>query len=697
MLALLLWSWGLFDIWELASWRWRVELLARPVASTDKIKLILLDQNSLAWGERENGWSWPWPREVYGSIIDFCARNGAKVIIFDLLFGEPSFYGVEDDRALSDAIDRSPTFVAPLHLGKESGKSANWPHNVDDSLAVPIGHLEEWMSRGSREGLVMNKASFPTGDLMTRSLVLGGVTQEPDIDGIFRRCRLFHIFDDRAVPSLSLAAYLAAIPNARTTMAIRDGCLSVSDRCVPIDDTGKTVVRFRGPVATYETFSAAAVIQSELRIRAGEQPVINRKDVFRDCYVLFGTSAAGLLDLRPTPISRIYPGVELHATILDNLLSGDFIADLSPWVSVLTALALTLVSSALITLWRKVWQSVLICGALLPVPVLVGILAYRMNAWWPVVVHEVGMVLSMTGAVFLNYRHEGRQKAFIKKAFRHYLSPTVIEKLIEDPSRLDLGGERRELSMLFSDLRGFTSIAERLDPQSLTGLLNDYLTRMTDIVFEEGGTLDKYAGDSFIAFWNAPLDQPDHAVRACRAAIRCQMRLEDLRLEYERSTGTSLLARTGINTGPVVVGNMGSRERFDYTMLGDAANLASRLEKANKVFGTRILVSEATWNGTGGRFLGREVGILRVSGRQAPVRTYELIGFKKEDGTETDLSLFREGLRLYYSRRWTEAIEIFGNLPSDPVARVYTKRCRSLLNDPGIPWDGVWTLRESSG
>ena len=226
----------------------------------------------------------------------------------------------------------------------------------------------------------------------------------------------------------------------------------------------------------------------------------------------------------------------------------------------------------------------------------------------------------------LNYIAEGRQKHFLKAAFRRYLSPTVVDQLIRHPERLRLGGERRELTIFFSDLQGFSSFSERLSPEDLTHLLNDYLTDMTDIILEEGGTLDKYEGDAIIAFWGAPIEQPDHAVRAVRAAVRCQRRLAERRDEWAQRYGAVLKMRVGINTGPVVVGNMGSNQRFDYTILGDAANLASRLEGANKALGTYLMISESAWTATGGAFPGRELGALRVVGRHTPVRVWEATG-----------------------------------------------------------------------
>jgi adenylate cyclase len=708
--ALVLWVMGFLDLWEFATWRWRVEFFAKPSASSSTIKLILLDQNSLAWAEEENGWSWPWPREVYSPIIDFCERSGARAVIFDLLFTESSLYGVDDDKALAAAIDRGPAFITPLFLGKKSGDLETWPPETPLRFSLRIANLDEWLALGSHKEAVMPRAAFPVPEVSNSCAILASVSQEPDIDGIFRRCHLFHLFDGHVIPSFGLAAFLAgrtgdgsrgqaAQPGGRANSSssheikLIDGCLMVAGRSVPMDALGKSILRFRGPAGSYETFSAASVIQSELRIREGAKPVIENMEVFKDAYVFVGGSAPGLLDLRPTPIGKIYPGVELHATMLDNLLSNDFLQEAVRWNSFLTTFLLALLSGVLVVFGRKAWQSAVAVGVFLSLPVLIGFLAYPLGYWWPMIVHEAAVAFSLTGAVLFNYASEGRQKAFIKKAFTHYLSPEVIKKILEDPSKLRLGGERRELSIFFSDLQGFSSISERLDPHTLTTLLNDYLSDMTDIILEEGGTLDKYEGDAIIAFWNAPLDQPDHALRACRAAIRCQIKLKERREEFMQRTGAMLYARIGINTGPVVVGNMGSRKRFDYTVLGDAANLASRLEGANKVFDTFLMVSEATWEQTANELLGRELGMLRVVGRKTPVRVYELIGLSAQEDSDK-LESFRSALAMYYARDLTGALQIFDSLPDDPVAKHYAKRCRALLQNPSSDWDGVWNLTE---
>lgn len=706
--ALFVWAGGVFDRWEYVTWAWRVQVFANPGSATDKIKLILLDQTSLDWGEKQNGLSWPWPREVYAPIIDFCRRSGARALIFDVLYTEPSLYGAGDDQSLGAAIDRAPPFVAPLFLSNHSGSETKWPSEIPQRLRLQIDNLDQLPASALTGGIVMQRATFPVTEVATRAGILASATDESDIDGIFRRVYPFRIFNGHPIPSLALAGFIAggggsaqasagdphSAPQYTCSMQLRPGLLDTGERKIPIDRDGRMILRYQGPTGTYESFSAASVIQSELLVLAGQRPVIENPSVFKDCYVFFGFSAPGLLDLRPTPMSKIAPGVEIYATMLDNLLSGDFLREV-PFVLVFLSTVFLAVSSALLVviLSRKAWHSALAFTMLLPVPGIVGFAAYPLGFWWPITLQESAVGLSLMGAVLVNYATQGRQKAFIKNAFKHYLSPLVIERILEDPSQLKLGGERRELTIFFSDLQGFSSISERLDPEELTSLLNDYLSDMTEIILEEGGTLDKYEGDAIIAFWNAPLAQPDHAQRACRTAVRCQMRLDERRGEFMKRTGALLRARIGMNTGEVVVGNMGSRKRFDYTVLGDAVNLASRLEGANKPFGTFIMVSEETWLKTSGKFIGREIGLLRVVGRKSPVRVFEVVGLPGEVKSP-ELQRFEIGLSLCYSRDWQRALEIFEELTGDPVAKVYAKRCRTLVDDPEADWDGVWNLTE---
>ncbi len=684
---------GLAARWDNPLSDWRARLLAKPSTATEQVKLILLDQYSLDWGSKEMGLSWPWPREVYGPLLDYLKRNGAKAVVFDVLYTEPSAYGVADDEALGAAAGRFGNFVGAVFLGKQTDQAVKWPEGVP---ANPIS-IEGWpglAKRTAESELISPGAAFPVPEVATNAAWLANVREVPDGDGVFRRAMPFRIFDGQVLPSLGFAGWLAGQAEKPVAARIEGDRLIAGDRRIPLDAGGRMILRFRGKSGTHETFTAAAVIQSELRLLEGGEPPIRDGSVFKDAYVVFGFSAPGLKDLRPSPMGGDYPGPEIYATMLDDLLAGDFLRDAPVPLVWLWVLGLALAAGVVSASAKSGWQSGLAALVLIPLPTLAGLAAWQAGVVLPAAGASAGVVMALLGGAVVNFVLEGRQKMFIKGAFKHYLSAEVIEQIMRDPNSLKLGGERRELTIFFSDLQGFSTISEKLGPEDLTKLLNDYLSDMTDIILEEGGTLDKYEGDAIIAFWNAPLHQPDHAVRAVRASVRCQRKLAERRAEFEQRTGAVLKMRIGLNTGPVVVGNMGSSNRFDYTVLGDAANLASRLEGANKALGTYLMIAESTWSQTAGAFPGRVLGQLRVVGRKTPVRVYEATGLEGEAPGEAETK-FEAALAQAKAGRWADAAEAFTALGDDAAAKTYAKKCRELAAaGSGATWDGIWNLTE---
>jgi adenylate cyclase len=689
-LTFLIWLPGWLDTWEAKTWDWRVNLLAKPEEASPQIKLIMLDQNSLDWGEKENGLSWPWPREVYNTIINYCYLSDAKALAFDVLFTEPSKYGVADDGSFGNAIAKYERFVGSIFLSQNSGSEKKWPDYAPEKT-IQIQGLEKWLAATKAEGIASPMATFSIPEISDNVAIMANVHLDPDHDGVYRRMRLFNIFDGRVIPSLALGAYLAAYPD--TLLSIKRGIFSVGKLDIPIDNQGQAILNFRGPSGAHKAYSAAAVIQSELRLQNNETPPIKEKNPLKDCYVFFGFSAPGLYDLRPSPVSGVYPGVEIHSTALDNLLAGDFIRDVSTPLVFGLLIFLTLLAGVATAYVSGIINSFLVYLLFILLPVGFCLAAYTQGFWLPLVFQELGITITLFSAGAIYYSVEGRQKLFIKNAFKQYLSPAVIEELIQHPERLKLGGERRELSVFFSDLEGFTGISEKLEPEELTALLNEYLSAMTDIIQEEGGTVDKYEGDAIIAFWNAPLDQQDHAARCVRAALRCQTKLAEMRPAIYRRIGKNLNMRIGINSGPAIVGNLGSKTRFDYTMLGDTVNLASRLEGINKQFGTYTIISQSAFDQMEGTFPAREVSRVAVVGRKEPVRIYEPMLPQEFSAREQDLKVFSDGLAAFYEGRFDQAEKLFGTLmDKDPAALAYAGKCRYFMDNPPTEWLGVWMV-----
>lgn len=690
-LAMILWTGGALERFEARTWDWRVQKLARPSRFTDKIRIIFIDQNSLDWVKREMAYSWSWPRSLYQPILEYCRRQGAKAVAFDLLFTEPSAYSVEDDQTFAAAIASAPPFAATVFLGRDSGNATAWPTNVP-ALSLKISGSADWLGREVGERMSYPRASFPIPEIAAGAAMFGNVSARPDRDAIFRRLRLFNVFDGKAVPLLGLAAFLAASEDR--TVALSGHTATIASRQIQLDRRGAAILNFRGRAGTHERIAASAVIQSELRLQEGKKPEVEIPSL-KDCYVFLGCNAPGLLDLRPAPVGGVYTGVELHATMLDNFLAGDFMRDVPRGAACSLAVFLALLWGVVAVFGRGARDNVLALAAALPLPAVISVFAYTRGYWMPFMLPEAATVFALISAVLFNYATEGRQKRFIRGAFKQYLSEDVIEQLVAHPDRLSLGGEQRTLSIFFSDLQGFTGISEGLNPQELTSLLNEYLTAMTDIIQEEGGTVDKYEGDAIIAFWNAPLPQQDHAERAVRAALRCQSRLAQMRPALRQRTGKELFMRIGINSGPVVVGNMGSRNRFNYTILGDAANLASRLEGVNKQFGTYACISEATREAMGNNFAVRELARVAVVGRKAPVRIFEPMLPAEWQARREVLEQFARALQEFSRGRFAAALEIFEkNGRNDPASAAYARKCGQFINAPPPDWAGVWTVTE---
>jgi adenylate cyclase len=661
-----------------------------PGTATGDIAVILLDQESLNWVSTEMGLPWPWPRELYGVVAEYCRLAGVRSLTFDVLYTEPSASGEEDDQRFAAYVRELGRVAGVLHLGTDQGEDTRWPATVA-APALRIEGLDSWAARED-PGISFPRATFPIPIYAQAVRVLGNTNLTQDADAIYRRAALFSVFDGRPVPTLGLAAFLAAEANPQS-FSVRPGRLQVGPHAAPIDALGRAILRYRGPTKTHTAWRAAAVVRSALQIANGETPELDPA-VLAGKYVFFGFSAPGLMDLRPTPVSTQYPGVEVHATLLDNFLSDDFLREVPGLLTAAIVLLVCLASGVLATVAHGAIANASIYVLLVPLGVGLGFAAYPLGYALPILPVTTGTLLTLVAAGAINYATEGRQRRYLKSAFRQYLSPAVIEELIAHPERLRLGGERRELSIFFSDLQGFTSLSEALSPEDLTSVLNEYLSAMTDIIQDTGGTIDKFEGDAIIAFWNAPLDQADHALRAVRSALGCQDKLAEMRPAFRERVGRDLHMRIGLNTGPAVVGNMGSKTRFDYTMLGDAVNLAARLEGVNKQFRTYTMVSAAVLEKLDGAFPARELSRIAVVGRREPVTVYEPMMPEAYAARKPLLAVFARGLEAYYAGRLAEAQQVFREIEDrDPAAAAYAERCRELAASfAADTWTGVWIM-----
>jgi adenylate cyclase len=685
---------GLFEFLEYKTYDFRVRLLADSSRPSDDIVIILLDQDSIDWANQERGWSWPWPRRAFGELIDYMSIGGANSIAFDVIFSEPSVYGPEDDGIFTAASKNFGRVVQTVFFSTQWGKNSTWPGDLQTSLLAPgdFGTLlpQFALAPGDSSGGPIG-AQFPITELRNAAGVIGNITGRPDSDGIIRRTKIFALFDGKAVPSLSTASYLAGGGSADIRFNKKDQTVIWDTYAIPVDKNGDSLLRFRGPLEQYHPYFADEVLRSAEQYARGEEPLLYPED-FAGKYVFFGYYAPGLFDICNTPISSVYAGVGIHITMLDNMLQQDFIREIPRPAGYAMILGAVILVSLLVFFSGRIAFTVGGGTALLLIIGGIGIGFYSAGYWVPMVAPMTGVLLTFLAATLYNYATEGSQRRFIKSAFSQYLSPTVIEQLLANPELLSLGGERREISIFFSDVQGFTTISEKLDPTQLTELLNDYLSFMTDTILDSGGTIDKYEGDAIIAFWNAPLNYADHAARALRASLSCQQKLAERQDFFEEKFGCRLLTRIGLNTGFAVVGNMGSGKRFDYTMLGDSVNLAARLEGLNKQFGTYLMCTETTFEQAvrAEAFSGRKLAQVAVVGKKEPVTVYEpMPGAVFAEKAEL-LRRFDEGRDLFYAGDFAAALSCFEALIElDKPAFFYAEQCRYYLDHPA-EWKGFW-------
>jgi adenylate cyclase len=675
----------LFSELEARSWDWRLAAIADPARVDPAIKIIMIDQRSLELMAKQEGLFWPWPRALYGDLVDLLTQAGAKGIAFDIVFFEPSQFSGEDDQQFAASIRRGvPVVLSAATRGDALADSADLPSAVQsDPERLARFEAKQRGVFAQREAPFSlraplpqaRKVDLPVVELLDAAAMLGDVSNPNDSDGVFRH----------AVPATSVGEVsLLSLPFA--LLHATGGVAQVAPQM--LSGRGDLTVRFAGPSRSYRHYSFYALFQS-LRAAQKGQPAPLDLAEFKDSYVLVGMDAPGLLDLRPTPLSRFFPGVEYHATVLDNALKGSFIRPVAFATNFLFLVLLAVVGTFGVLLVRSSARQALVVVATLGGGVGVAFLAAWLGFWLQLVVPVVCVVGAITVALGFKYQLEGHTSRFLRSAFQHYLSHELIARIIENPEQLALGGERRELTIFFCDIEGFTTLSERLDAQLLGQFLNKFLSEMTRIILAHQGTVDKYIGDAIVAFWNAPLPLADHAQRGVLAALACQRRLAELRAEFYAQCGVQIRLRIGLNTGFVSVGNFGSHERFNYTVLGDGANLASRLEGANKFFGSQIMISEATFRQLHGGIPCRTLGRIKVVGKAEPVQVFEpLIDPVGAELQEWEAALVELGRGAYAS-----AAARIAALPPQKLHSLYSERIAAVQQGRAA-WSDEWILHE---
>lgn len=636
---------GLLQTLELKTYDARLRTVATGGGASPDIALVLIDDHSIRELEGAVG-RWPWPRLVHGLLVDFLARGPAKLVLYDILLAEAdrgshdvggtTWSGADSDQALVDSVRKAGNVLFVAEASSEGTERAT---ESQPDLGGIRGLDRAWPLQGFAERRPLLVPPFPALARAARGIGHGRMAY--DADGPWRRAVPFIDVAGTIVPSLPYAAFLDVrgidprqVQPSRTLLHLGDARVPwieqvVPDYYGPSASVWRPLVPYRGPTRradgthTFPSYSAQDLLLAEQQLLEGDTPHLDPA-AFNDKIVIVGATAEALRDNFSTPFGQgRMPGPEVHANILDGLLSNRAIAPASPTeAGVLTltpAFGVALAGAA-----GSPWITALVAVAAAASTVWYATQALASGVWLPVVVPLLAIALAFVADLAWQYLVEGREKRRVKRLFSRYVSKDVYQQLLASPGEASLGGERRAMTVLFSDMRGFTTLSEAGEAEDLVRQLNQYFTRMVQVVFAHRGTVDKFVGDMIMALYGAPLDDPEHADHAVRTALAMVEALEQLNRLWAVEGRAALDIGIGINSGEMIAGNIGADTIMSYTVIGDNVNLGARLESLNKEFGTRILISEATLRLLKGHYDVRPLGEVVVKGKTRPVQVFEV-------------------------------------------------------------------------
>ena len=658
-----------------------------------------------------------WPMSYYGDVVKYISEGGAKSIGFDVFFTEPdslsnkilSYYISEivkkvnfsksEIREILKELNTEPNFAESIrnsgivYLGafdnyfKNILTTIKLPSNM---FQIPIGKI-----KNIPELNIIRNPNFPVLSIRKAAKKIGFAHISPDADGTTRNYEGLFKYNNFLVTNFSLQMVLDdySIDSLQFT---KQNCIFLSKGenvlTVPIDSKGRTFLNFYGRKKKFRYISFSDVILKRIS-----------KDFFKNKFILIGSSAIGLNDLKTIPIDQNYPGVELHATFIKNAIDNNFISTVS-YSKLYFAIALVIIFAFFIfnrksLIWTVISFPLLTVGLLL---FTYAEFAYN-NEFWNFGLFFYYYTAAFITTILYRYKTELIEKQKVKKTFSHYLPKSIMQEMLTHPEKLKLGGEYKIITALFTDIKSFTTLSENIPPDILTKFLKEYMTQLTNAVFKNQGMLDKYIGDAIVALFGVPISVKEHAQKACFAAIEMKKLSTEIAKKYEKYPQfKNFRTRFGINTGNVIAGNMGSEQLFDYTGIGDNMNLAARLEALNKYYGTEILISEFTRKELHDNFLLREIDSVIVKGKTKGVKIFELVGLKTEfDNSYLEIfeksnEIYNSFLHYYYSGVWAEAIKYLNEIleinPQDSVCLYMKKQLENYNNCAPNNWNGSFVM-----
>lgn len=665
------------------------------VKADSNIVIVDIDEKSLY----ELG-QWPWSRDVVAQVLQNLADYGVGIIGLDIVFAEHDNsspkrvlkkLGIENknvedyDEILAAAIANTPTVVGYVFALQDDGILAKTSPKDTAIVIEKNKPINSYLIRTHRAIL-----NIPT--IQDNAYSNGYFNTIPDEDGIVRSIPMVMDYDGFLYPSLSLEMVKLMLGESKIVINYQQKgveSVSIGDHIIPTDIFGRLMVNYRGNQHSYNYISASDIYYKRISF-----------EKIKNKIVLIGTSAAGLLDLRSTPFENVFPGVEVHANAIDNIINQDFLASPS-WVygaDLLSIFVLLLIVLGILMIPNVITSFVL----LFVVNIFLLIVHYYIMVYEGIVLNTLLPLLGINLLFFLgesyNYFLENKLKIRIKNKFASKVSSAVVEELIKGKNEGVLEGKEEEITIFFSDIRGFTPLCEKLSSaQKIIELLNQYMTPMVDIIVKYEGTIDKFIGDAIMAYWNAPLRVKNHADKALKTAIEQIRALEELNATLTQEHKPNINIGIGINTGDCIVGEMGSSGRSDYTCVGDSVNLASRVEGLCKVYGSNIVITEFTKSLLVDEYELIELDVVRVKGKDEPIKIYECYGDKSYiwKNYKDDVHDYNEAMSLYRNSKFDLAYKKFKLLNetnTQKVYELYLERCDYFVKNPLEDFDGVFTF-----
>ncbi|MDI6752546.1 MAG: adenylate/guanylate cyclase domain-containing protein [bacterium] len=676
IITILLFSVPLFHGFESSSLNFRFTFKGGAKQDQfDDVVIVDIDNDSI----RELGRWQNWPRSYYAELLDYLEKDGAITVGSDVAF--PEYGNSKEDNLLISATKRCGNMV----------HSFFFPYTSEIEKEKPdVEIMKKRFSLKPEKGIIFQphiQITPPIREIQATAAGIGYFNKYPDPDGMTRSAVLFANYKDRLYPALSLATVCHALKIKPNQIKItKNHIILGSLRKIPVEPGAKMWVNYVGKGKSFKHISFVTVLKK----RVGE-------GYFKDKIVLLGGSAEGLFDITSNPFDPTYPAVEIHANIIHSILEENYMTKTPEVVGLITIFVMSIIIglfSSFLSLKKGIFLLIFFLGGY--VFASIGIFEAK-SIWIEMVSPSFSLVATFASVWLWRFSIEQKKKEEVKGLFSRYVNKGVVERLVANPDSFKLGGERMKLSVLFSDICGFTSMSERLQPEEVVSLLNEYFTAMNEIIFRNDGTLDKFIGDAIMVIYGAPMVYPEHAKKAVITALEMRKKLKGLQEAWKDKGGEVIDIGIGINTGEIVVGNIGSNIQTNYTVIGDEVNLASRLEGLTRNYpDVGIIISKATYEDIKDIVVARELDTIRVKGKLKPVVIYEPLGLMGEVEAEKIqlINIFLSGLMLYRQRRWGEAAKIFESILSDGPARIYYTRCQEYIAmPPRDDWDGVYTYK----